>query len=89
MTLESAARAAGIGKYRASRLFSGRVGCRFNAYLNALRIRYACELLRTTGRPVTEIAHLCGFESQSTFYRAFGAERGISPGDYRESAIRG
>lgn len=83
LTLDSLAAATGIGKYRISRMFSGRVGCGFNAYLNAMRIRCARELLRTTALPVTEVAMLSGFESQSSFYRAFATLQGIPPGEYR------
>ncbi len=40
-------------------------------FLTSVRLRRANELLKTTDRPVAEIAALCGYENTSAFCRAF------------------
>lgn len=78
----------GTSKFHLSRLFSKKIGCGLNDYLNALRFRYACELLESTTRYVTEIAYAAGFESQSTFYRFFKEQTNSTPTEYR-NAVHG
>ncbi len=43
-------------------------------------------LLQDPALPVTEVAYACGFESLATFYRLFGAQFGLAPGELREQA---
>ncbi len=59
------------------------------AYLNRLRLEHAAELLRTTGRPVSEIAVRCGFPDSNYFTRVFRLSFAQSPRAYRnKNAIR-
>ncbi|WGS17537.1 MULTISPECIES: AraC family transcriptional regulator [unclassified Bradyrhizobium] len=54
----------------------------FSQTVATLRIDRSRRLLRETpGRPIAEIAFASGFESLATFYRAFNAVEGMSPGD--------
>lgn len=48
-------------------------------YLNFVRIRTACEYLKTTDTAVAEIAHKCGFATNSTFNRNFKQIMGVTP----------
>lgn len=73
----------GITQSHLARIFSQRLHMGFNEYVNQLRIQMAQDLLRTTGRPITDIMLDTGFESQSTFNRAFRDIHGISPREYR------
>ncbi len=77
------AAAMGISGSHLARIFSGHMRMSFNDYLNQLRIQTAEDLLRSTDRSVTEIMIETGFESQSTFNRAFRKMHGISPREYR------
>jgi AraC-like DNA-binding protein len=52
-------------------------------YLQRRRIERAMALLRTTGRPVTEVCLDVGFTSLGTFSRTFQAIVGESPSSYR------
>ena len=52
-------------------------------YLLQLRITMAKNLLRNTGKSLSEIAFSCGFESQSYFSYVFKKETGLSPKKYR------
>ena len=54
-----------------------------NAYLNALRLHYAANMLRHSDRAVLDIAYEAGFRSESAFYAHFTREYGMSPRAYR------
>lgn len=54
------------------------------AYLQAYRLKCARELLRTTRRPVQDIAASCGFSSPQYFSRIFHRANGKSPNAWRE-----
>lgn len=58
-------------------------GMNFNEYLVSVRMKEAAKLLCTTQKSVDEIAVLCGYPAQSTFYRVFGKYYGESPNHYR------
>lgn len=53
-------------------------------YLIRIRLKRAAELLKQTGKPVHEIAWLCGFENTSAFCRAFKSEFGMQPQGFRK-----
>jgi AraC family transcriptional activator of mtrCDE len=56
--------------------------------LRGLRMRQAAEQLRTTKRPVEEIVRSVGYESRSSFVRAFRKAYGRDPSEYRATAGR-
>ena len=53
--------------------------------VNRLRIAEAVELIRTTSYTLSEISKRTGFESYSTFKRAFIKNMGVPPCDYRQA----
>ena len=53
-------------------------------YINLVRIRMACEYLKTTDDPVADIAHKCGFSVLSTFNRNFKEIMGVPPHVWRK-----
>lgn len=62
-------------------------GASFSQTVTALRVERSRRLLNNTPqRPVSQIAVACGFDSLATFYRAFHAALGMSPGDFRTQA---
>lgn len=73
-----------LNKYYISHLFSGRLGIRFNDYVNSLRISEACKLLCNSDLSVTEISEHVGFNTLRTFNRAFAKQTGVSPSEYRK-----
>lgn len=73
-----------LNKYYISHLFSGKLGLRFNDYVNSLRISEACRYLVATDRSVTEISELVGFNTLRTFNRSFIKQMGMSPSEYRK-----
>ena len=53
-------------------------------YINTVRINTACELLQKTDEPVADIAHKCGFTTNSTFNRNFKHLMGVTPVEWRK-----
>jgi len=54
-------------------------------FLIALRLKKACDLLKKSNKSVSEICHLVGFESLSSFSTLFKQRMGVTPGSYRKS----
>ena len=73
-----------LNKFYISHLFSGKLGLRFNDYINSLRISEACRYLLNSKHSITEIGSLVGFNTPRTFNRAFIRQIGISPSEYRK-----
>ncbi|MZL71105.1 helix-turn-helix domain-containing protein [[Ruminococcus] torques] len=56
-------------------------------YLNQVRIRSACDLLRNTDRSISDIAFDTGFHNLSNFNRQFRTKVGCSPQTYRKESV--
>lgn len=52
-------------------------------YLNRLRIRHACALLKIPGESVSNIAMQSGFHDSNYFCRVFKKAMGLTPGEYK------
>lgn len=83
ITLELLSKEVSINKYYLQKLFSRHVGLSPNAYLTALRIARAKELLRMTEMPVSVVATETGIETVSHFIKIFREHEGITPAQYR------
>jgi len=59
-------------------------GKSFSTLLREYRVERAEVLLRSTARPITEIAFQCGFTDSNYFSTVFRRARGLSPRRYRE-----
>ena len=57
-----------------------------HAYLTALRMAYARELLAEGECSIAQIAERCGFVSESHFQSLFKKQSGMTPGQYRKHA---
>lgn len=75
-----------LNKYYISHLLSGKLGLRFNDYINSLRISEACRCLLNTDESITDISNHVGFNTLRTFNRAFVKQLGMSPSQYRKSS---
>lgn len=87
ISLQSIADALHISRCYISRIFSKRLHISFNDYINSLRIRKACEILKAGDMSVTEIAYVVGYNSVRTFDRCFMTVRGMTPKEYRMKAL--
>jgi AraC-like DNA-binding protein len=66
-----------------SRAFRSTVGMPPHAYLVRRRIEYACEMIRSTDKPLSEIALDCGLADQAHLGRHFRRVVGTSPAAWR------
>lgn len=69
------------------RRFQKEFECTPHCWMNERKLMKAVMLLDTSDYSVTDISFICGFESLSTFMRAFKKKYGISPGKYRTACI--
>lgn len=81
--------AAELGKSRSylSRRFHAETGEHIHNYLNTLRLRRACELLRHSALPVNEIAGQAGFSEVTYFISSFKKGIGETPLQYRKNHL--
>lgn len=81
----------GVPEYRLRRLINQQLGYRnFNAYLNEWRLDEAKQALADPEQrdvPVSTIALDAGFQSLGPFNRAFKANTGLTPTEFRSQAI--
>ncbi|WP_147430070.1 helix-turn-helix transcriptional regulator [Frondihabitans australicus] len=82
-TLASLAERAHLERTYFSRAFSQRVGVPVVEYTTRLRIRHAVSELRSSNRPIAEIAAASGFRDLSHFGRTFRRITGTTPRAYR------
>lgn len=68
-----------------TRLTQNSLGKPASALVQERVINAACEALSTTDRPVKDIAERLGFSSPAYFTRAFQAQTGKSPSEFRRS----
>lgn len=73
-----------MGKY-----FTACTDKKINDYINELRINYSLKPLRESSDSVIDIAFSAGFESLSTFNRAFKKYIDITPSEYRNKYRKG
>lgn len=71
-------------KYFSNR-FTRETGETFSAYLTALRMQKARELLKTTSFKVYEISEMIGYRNVEHFNRVFKKMNGITPAQYRKT----
>lgn len=88
ISLSSIAQALHISRYYVSHLFSNRLHISFNDYINSLRVRKACELLKSGKMSITEVALSIGYNSLRTFNRCFQKIKGVTPREYRINHLK-
>ncbi|MBW3520367.1 AraC family transcriptional regulator [Flavobacterium sp. NKUCC04_CG] len=88
LTLNLLSKTAHIPKYHLTQVFNLGLNSNFNKFINALRVQHAVCLLDNPNNMETieEIMMQSGFNSRSSFYRAFNVYYDISPADYRKQA---
>ncbi|MEZ5708180.1 MAG: helix-turn-helix domain-containing protein [Blastomonas sp.] len=91
LTIDALATHLGSAEHRLRALINRRLGHRnFSSFLNGYRIAEACEKLADrdlVDMPILTIAMDLGYNSLPTFNRAFRAETGTAPSDFRRDAI--
>ncbi len=74
----------GVSSHNVSQTLNTKMQATFFDYINGWRIKEAQKQLTTTDRTVLEIAYDVGFNSRSSFYKAFKRETGKTPMDLRK-----
>lgn len=88
ITLEQISKKFGFSKYHFSRLFSQYTTYNFCDYLTYRRLRNTELLLLDSDLSITEIAIHSGFNSPSSFNRAFKQKNLCTPSEYRKLASK-
>ncbi len=83
ISLDDCAKIACMDYYTFSKTFHKLTSFKFKEFLNNIRIDKGRELLENTSHPITKIAELVGFSSDTHFSTTFKAFYGISPTNYR------
>ena len=86
LTIEDIAHSASISVSECLRCFHETIGTTPIQYLKHHRVRQAARMLETTELKVSDIAVTCGFKEMSYFAKAFRAQQGCTPSDYRRRA---
>jgi AraC-like DNA-binding protein len=80
---------AGLSAFQFDQRVRGLFGLTAGQYLSRLRIGRACDRLRHSDAPLSELALECGYADQAAFTRQFGKTVGLTPGAYRLATRRG
>ena len=83
LTLQDISRHAGISVPTLTRLFRRQLNTSPGRYLIQVRMARASDLLLCLDFRISEVAHVCGYNSLAFFSRAFKAEFGLSPTAFR------
>lgn len=86
LSLTAVGRAAGMSKYHFCRCFKTCTGLHFREYVARRRIARAKELLKDTGRTITDVFRDVGFKDMSHFGRVFKKLEGQLPSEFRRRA---
>ena len=81
---EGLAAAVGMNPNYFSSQFKEYTGKKINDFINELRVNDAFERLKDPGARIIDVALATGFDSLSTFNRAFRHVTGMTPTDYRK-----
>lgn len=82
-TTEGLAEVASLSRSAFAERFTGTVGLPPMSYLTRWRMLLAGQRLRESSETIAQIAGAVGYESESTFSRAFVREMGVAPGAWR------
>ncbi|MCC2616551.1 AraC family transcriptional regulator [Aestuariibacter halophilus] len=92
LTISILSRTLGIHEYRLRQVINGEMAYRnFNDFLNHYRIKDVALRLREpqhSRTPILTLALDCGYRSLSSFNKAFKQTYGVTPSEYRSSAVQ-
>jgi AraC family transcriptional regulator len=87
-SISQLSRQLGVDRSHLTERFAAHFGMSPGAYLRRRRIERARELLRTTDKPLCEVAVELGFYDQSHLGRVFTAQTGCTPAEFRRICRR-
>ena len=83
--LDDLARVACLSPFHFHRVFRGMTGETVGAFVRRFRMQRAASQLKSSGKPVTDIAFDAGYDSLEGFSRAFHDHYGSAPSAWRET----
>ncbi|TKT89432.1 AraC family transcriptional regulator [Dyadobacter frigoris] len=83
ITLQEVAALTNLSETAFCRYFKSKTGKRFSGFLNEVRIGYACKILISSNRSITEIAYESGYNSLANFLIQFKSIMKITPRQYQ------
>ncbi|ABU75419.1 superoxide response transcriptional regulator SoxS [Cronobacter sakazakii] len=86
LNIDVVAKKSGYSKWYLQRMFRTVMHQTLGEYIRKRRLQLAAQELRTTRRPIFDIAMDYGYVSQQTFSRIFRRQFDRTPSDYRQSA---
>ncbi len=90
LRLPGLAEALDISPHQLSELMNSHLDISFAEFVNRHRVQAACQLLeQEADRSVLSIALSVGFNSKSSFNRAFRQITGLTPGQFRQNKLSG
>ncbi|TAL39294.1 MAG: helix-turn-helix domain-containing protein, partial [Spirochaetes bacterium] len=88
LTLKALSDSLAITPHQLSQLLNERFKMNFKSYVNSYRVNDARRILvEEPESSVISVAYVVGFNSKSSFYRAFLRETGTTPHEYRAAAL--
>jgi AraC family transcriptional regulator len=87
LSVKTLAQSVGLSVQHFAALFCASTGFTPHQYMNHRRVEHAQRLLTDRKLPLVEVAHRCGFSSQSQFITLFRRFVGVTPGRYRSSIV--
>lgn len=85
LLLDNVADKSGYSKWHLQRMFRSTTGHALGSYIRERRLSQAAQALRSTPRPILDIALQYHFDSQPSFSRAFKKQFGKTPAVYRRT----
>ena len=85
LDLETVSEAVHYSKYHLHRIFTETVGMTIHDYVQRRQLTEAAKLLAFSEKPISEVAYVCGYDSQQAFSYAFKSMYKTSPAKYRDN----
>ncbi|MBR2567228.1 MAG: helix-turn-helix domain-containing protein [Paenibacillus sp.] len=85
LSLEQVASRSNISVRHLNRMFQSYYGTTPISYMHRLRLEKACNLLKHSSIPITQISYECGYNDSNYFTRQFTKAYGISPRAFRQN----
>lgn len=83
ITVDELCAVSGLSRSYLSRLFRQETGLPIAQYITRRRLEAAMQALEFTDQPISEMAHVLAFSSESHFISVFRRHLGMTPGEYR------
>lgn len=87
LTLQRIARKLTLPQRDVSRAVNDGAGVNLSQYVNGFRVQAACDALRQTDRPVTQVMFEVGFMTKSNFNKEFTRVTGVTPSVWRRKGV--